>query len=414
MTDFQFASPYWLLLMLALVPVLLLRIRAHLLARKGAPGLVSPRLRQQLITGSGTVWRWLRFSLFALAFAAVTVALARPQWGVEKVETQSHGRNILIAIDTSRSMLANDVSPNRLDRAKLAAEDIVKAVPGDRIGLIGFAGGAFVQAPLTVDHAAVVETLRQFDSELIPRGGTNLGSAVQLAIETFRKANVGESALILFSDGEDLEGGEHLASLRTQAAASGMTIVAIAVGTEAGSIIPDPEANEPGVFVKDEAGQIVRSRLNPVALQAISADTENGLYLALDARRSIASVVAASLSQLELTTGEEVERERPIERFGWFLAFGLLLFAAGWVLPDFRRNRQAIARRQVQPTRTATVSAPPSGATAAPPTGPPSLEDIERMKARTGATALVILDRILPGLPFWNAELKLGPGISQR
>jgi Ca-activated chloride channel family protein len=404
MTRFEIASPFWLLLLFALVPVLLLRIRAHLLARRGAPGLVSPQLRRQLITGSSIVWRWLRFSLFALAFAAVTVALARPRWGVEKVETQSHGRNILIAIDTSRSMLANDVSPSRLDRAKLAAEDIVKSLPGDRIGLVAFAGGAFVQAPLTVDHAAVVETLRQVDTELIPRGGTNLGSAVQIAIETVQKADVGESALILFSDGEDLEGGEQLADLRQQAAASGMTIVAIAVGTEAGSIIPDPEANEPGVFVKDESGQIVRSRLNPLALQAISADTENGLYLALDSRRSISSVVAASLSQLELTSGEEVERERPIERFGWFLAIGLLLFAAGWVLPDFRRSHKAISSvkaSQQKPTpvyRSATPrsalapSGAASGGTASAAAGaPPSVEEIERLKSRDGTASLLVV-----------------------
>ena len=402
MPGFEIASPFRLLLLFALVPVLLLRIRAHILARRGAPGLVSPRLRDQLVTGSSIVWRWLRFSLFALAFAAVTVALARPRWGSEKVETRSHGRNVLIAIDTSRSMLANDVSPSRLDRAKLAAEDIVRALPGDRVGLIAFAGRAFVQAPLTVDHAAVVETLRQFDTELIPRGGTNLGSAVQIAIDTFKKAVVGESALVLFSDGEDLEGGEQLANLREQAAASGMTIVAIAVGTEAGSIIPDPEANEPGVFVKDEGGQIVRTRLNPLALQAISAESETGLYLALDARRSIANVVAASLSQLESTTGEEVERERPIERFGWFLAVGLVLFGAGWVLPDFRRSHKVLSTTRTPQQRTPTPTYRNSSPTPTPrvangpaaKAAPPSLGEIERMKSRAGAASILAIAAI--------------------
>ncbi len=362
MPTITLASPLWLLLLTALLPVLLLRVRAHFLAKRGAPGLVSPLLKDRLITGSGIVWRWVRFALYSAACASVVIALARPRWGVEMVETQSHGRNVLIAIDTSRSMLANDVSPNRLSRAKLAAEDIVRALPGDRIGLIAFAGGAFVQAPLTVDHAAVVETLRQFDSEIIPRGGTNLASAVTIALETFRKADVGESALILFSDGEDLEGGDQLAEMRSQAAESGMTVIAIAVGTESGSIIPDPDAGEPGVFVKDAAGQIVRSRLNPIALQAISADSDNGLFLSLDSSRSISSVVAASLSKLQSTSSEEAERQRPIERFGWFLAVGLALFAAGWVLPDFRRRQ-----KQNRPTSSSARASAPAPAKATSP-----------------------------------------------
>ena len=408
MPQIKLANPEWLLLMLALLPVLALRVRAHFLSRRGLPGLVSPRLRDQLISGTGTVWRWMRFSLGSLAIALIAVALARPQWGVEKIEAQSQGRNVLIAIDTSRSMMANDVTPDRLTRAKLAAQDIVNALPNDRIGLIAFSGSAFVQAPLTIDHAAVNETLQQFDTELIPRGGTNLSSAVSLAIDTFRKADIGESALIIFSDGEDLEGGEELVRLRGEAAGAGMTIVAIAVGTESGSIIPDPEANQPGVFVKDDNGQIVRSRLNPLALQKISSEAENGLFLMLDGRRSISSVVAASLSQLESTARDELARERPIERFPIFLGLGLVFMIAAWLLPDFRKRRRSVITHSKSPSASSTVSrskfAPPSTRRATRDHGngngadlpPPPPQPVKAGKKAAQVSALLIL--LLPTL----------------
>jgi len=399
MTALKLANPEWLLLLLALLPVLALRVRAHFLARRGLPGLVSPKLRGHLISGTGSLWRWLRFGLGSIAIALIAFALARPQWGVEKIEAQSQGRNVLIAIDTSRSMMANDVTPDRLTRAKLAAQDIVNALPNDRIGLIAFSGTAFVQAPLTIDHAAVNETLQQFDTALIPRGGTNLSSAVSLAIDTFRKADIGESALIIFSDGEDLEGGEELVRLRGEAAGAGMTIVAIAVGTESGSIIPDPEANQPGVFVKDDNGQIVRSRLNPLALQKISAEAENGLFLMLDGRRSIASVVAASLSQLEATAQDEIARERPIERFPVFLGLGLLFMVAAWLLPDFRKRRRSVSTRPKPPgalTKTKrSMVAEPAGSGHATDLPPPPPQPIKASK-KAAAVSVILLLFVLP------------------
>ncbi len=406
MTQFKLANPEWLLLMLALLPVLTLRVRAHFLSRRGLPGLVSPQLREQLISGTGSLWRWLRFSLGALAIALITIALARPQWGVEKIEAQSQGRNVLIAIDTSRSMMANDVAPDRLTRAKLAAQDIVNALPNDRIGLIAFSGSAYVQAPLTIDHAAVNETLQQFDTELIPRGGTNLSSAVSLAIDTFRKADIGESALIIFSDGEDLEGGEELVKLRGEAASAGMTIVAIAVGTESGAIIPDPEANQPGVFVKDGNGQIVRSRLNPLALQKISAEAENGLFLMLDGRRSIASVVAASLSQLEETAQDEIARERPIERFPIFLGLGLLFMIAAWLLPDFRKRRRSVVTHSQSPSASKKTMrskfATPAGSGNATDLPPPPPQPVKRSKTAARVSVILILPLLVP--TFVNAQ----------
>lgn len=335
-----FAQPDFLWMLPALALLLLLRLRAHRLSSQGTPGLVADRLRGELVIGATPWLRWLAFLLQTLALALVIIALARPQWGYEEVATESEGRNVIIAVDTSRSMLANDLLPDRLTRAKLTAQDLVDSLPNDRIGLIAFAGRSFLQAPLTMDHMAIVETLGQLDTEIIPRGGTNINSAVAMAIETFQKTDSKDNALILFSDGEDLEGGEELAKIGEDAEALGLIIVAIGVGTEAGSIIPDPDAPTPGTFIKDDGGKIVRSRLDPAALRQLSSRTSRGLYLNLGATNSITEVVGRALKQIDATRHEDAVRKRPIERFTWALSLALLSMVLGFLLPVTLRSKK--------------------------------------------------------------------------
>lgn len=336
-----FAKPDFLWMLPALALLLLLRLRAHRISSQGTPGLVAERLRGELVIGATPWLRWLGFLMQTLALALVIVALARPQWGYEEVATESEGRNIIIAVDTSRSMLANDILPDRLTRAKLTAQDLVDSLPNDRIGLIAFAGRAFLQAPLTMDHMAIVETLGQLDTEIIPRGGTNINSAVTMAIETFQKTDSKDNALILFSDGEELEGGEELAKIGKEAEALGLIIVAIGVGTEAGSIIPDPDAPTPGTFIKDDGGKIVRSRLDPAALRQLSSRTSRGLYLNLGATNSITEVVGRALKQIDVTRNEDAIRKRPIERFTWALGLALLFMVSGFLLPVTLRGKKS-------------------------------------------------------------------------
>ncbi|MFK5921207.1 MAG: VWA domain-containing protein [Verrucomicrobiota bacterium] len=358
-----FAEPVYFWMLLALIPLLLLRLRAHRLSRKGTPGLVAHRLRNELVIGANPWLRWLAFTFHCLALTFIIVALSRPQWGHEEMPTESEGRNIIIAIDTSRSMLATDLLPDRLTRARLAAQDLVDSLPNDRIGLIAFAGRAFLQAPLTMDHMAIVETLNQIDTEVIPRGGTNINSAVTMAIETFRKIDSKDNALIIFSDGEDLEGGEQLAQIGKDAEELGMVVIAIGVGTQAGSIIPDPSATSPGTFIKNDKGDIVRSRLDPAALQQLSARTSRGIYLNLGSASSIADIVGKALSQIKTSRHEDAARKRPIERFLWPLGFALLFMIAGFILPISIRYQQ----------RRTAIAAPSPGSKPKPSATPPPL-----------------------------------------
>ncbi len=321
--DELFAEPMWLLALLLLPLFIALRVWSVLSNRRSLDGLVAPRLFEKLVSRTRQLQQSFSFGFLMVGVAFLIIALARPQWGYEEIEeTYSEGRSIMVAIDTSRSMLATDLVPNRLERAKLAARDIVDGMPEDRIGLVAFAGRAFLQAPLTNDHEAIIESIDQVDTELIPRGGTNLTAAASQALSAFKEANSKQNALIIFSDGEALEGQGELEKIKTAAKADNMTIITIGVGTEQGALIPEYGADGrpiEGAFLKDSEGKIVRSRLDPSALRGLASG--GGLYIQLGDRGSLTQVVKTITASLEtnLTKLEEVEQRR-IERFMWPLS----------------------------------------------------------------------------------------------
>src|SRR6202030_342492 len=197
-------APQWLLGLLAIPLLVVLFLSAEKRGEKRLREFVSARLLPEL---AGTVNRFrrvLRFALQLLGLAFALIALAQPRWGYTFQDVRRKGLDLLIAVDTSRSMLSNDVQPNRLERVKLAAPDFVNQPPGHRVGLFSFAGRAFLQAPLTVDYDAAVESINDLDTKTIPEGGTNISEAIALAARTFGKSAMGNRALILFTDGEEL------------------------------------------------------------------------------------------------------------------------------------------------------------------------------------------------------------------
>ena len=232
--------------------------------------------------------------------------------------------------------MANDLPPNRLTRAQLAAKDIILSLPEERVWLIAFAGRPFVQAPLTVDHEAVLEAIDQLDTEIIPRGGTNLSAATALALETFKEAKLEHSALVLFSDGEALEGLEEVEKIRDEAGKKGMSIITVGVGTAEGAIIPEVDDNGdpvPGLFVKDDQGQVVRTRLVAEALQSLSSG--GGTYVHLGGKASLTRVVEQIRQGLTSSREESETRLRPIERFVWPLSAAVAFLVLAHLLPLF-------------------------------------------------------------------------------
>src|SRR5436853_1073689 len=232
----NFGAPIWLWALAILPLLVLLYAQAERRSAIKLREFVSPRLLPQLAGNVDRVRRAIRFAFVLFALALAIIALAKPRWGYTYEDVKRRGLDLLFAVDTSRSMLSNDVAPNRLERVKLAAQDLITELQGDRIGVIAFAGRAFLQAPLTIDYDAAVEAINDLDTKTIPEGGTNISEAINLATRTYGKSAVGNRALVIFTDGEELS-GDALKTAKT-AAAAGIRIFTTGVGTPQGSLIP--------------------------------------------------------------------------------------------------------------------------------------------------------------------------------
>src|SRR2546422_3139924 len=267
----SFGAPEWLWGLL-LIPILMaFFIRAERLGLRRLQEFVSARLLPQLAGTVNRPRRVLRIALQLLGLALAMISLAQPRWGYTFQDVKRKGLDLLFAVDTSRSMLSNDVQPNRLERVKLAAQDLVNQLQGDRVGLVAFAGRAFLQAPLTIDYEAAVESINDLDTKTIPEGGTNISEAINLAVNTFGKSAAGNRALIIFTDGEELNGDA--AKTAKSAADAGVRIFTVGVGTPQGSLIPLKSDDGGTAFVKDSAGQGVKAKLDEKRLREIDQAT---------------------------------------------------------------------------------------------------------------------------------------------
>lgn len=326
----------WFLFIIPVLVGLKLWVDAHGSAAERL--FTAARLRQALVTGR-SLWRsWVVYALYSLAMACLIVAVAQPRWDVEQLEVPDKGRNVFIAIDTSRSMLANDIAPDRITRAKLAAQDVLAALKTDRVGLIAFAGNSYLQAPLTTDHDAVIEAIESLDFTSVPRGGSEIGRALKLAMETFEKSPAKNHGLILFSDGgePDIQVTEYT----KQAAKKNILILTVGVGTEAGALIPDPDPERSGEYVRDSKGNVVKTRLEPKVLQEIATATR-GRYLKLGSQPLATGVVKDLLSALQAQTNAAKELVKPIERFYWPLSLGMLFLITAWLIHPSSRMKTA-------------------------------------------------------------------------
>lgn len=333
----KFAQPAWLiplvlLPLLAVAAVLVARLR-----RKQWAAFVAPRLRGVLLQRGSPLPRWFALLFLLAAAAAILLALARPQGDATVRAEKSLGRNLLIALDLSRSMRVRDVKPDRLAQAKMVIYEMLEAMPNERVGVIGFAGAAYVYAPLTVDHAAVRETVEQIDENWAPVGGSNLAEAVHLATETLRKTGQRNNALVILSDGEKHEG--NLDAAVAEAARAGVFILAIGVGTEDGDYVPDPES--PGKNMVDRYHKPVISRLQPEVLRQLAAATK-GRYALAGSGMDIPKMVQSVIKDLDTFEMEGRERTVYVEFYQW-LVLPAILFLFGSVLAGtrWRRIRQA-------------------------------------------------------------------------
>ncbi len=260
--------------------------------------------------------RW-RFSL-ALAFAIV--ALARPQWGRIDEPVFDQSREILIALDLSKSMLAPDVKPARLDRAKLLITSLLERLQGERVGLVVFAGTSFLQTPLSADYEILRDFLPELNPEFLPQGGSNYHALLQTSLESFSTEAGADRYLIVLSDGEATD--ENWKPLAADLKKKSIRVLGLGIGTPEGAMIPDGS----GGFVKDERGAVVLSKLEPRTLQEL-AETTNGRYTDASSWVDLAQLIESTVETGRKGAFLERNRIRLAERFQWALAPALLLFA---------------------------------------------------------------------------------------
>jgi Ca-activated chloride channel family protein len=302
-----------------------LRRREALLSRFAAA-----RLLDQLTEKASQQRTLLKAGLVLLALALIGVALARPQYGVDWIERKARGLDIVFVLDSSKSMLATDLRPTRLDRAKLAIIDLVKRLESDRIGLVAFAGNAFLQTPPTLDYSAFRENLDSIGQTSISRGGSDIGRAIREAAKAFPKDN-NFKVVILLTDGEDQE--QQAIDTAREVAKDGIKIYTIGIGTPEGEYLKVRNAQGTEEFIRDSSGQPVRSQLDERTLQEI-AQLTGGSYSRLS-DQSLNTLYNSVLATLPREERESELQEARIERYQWALSAACILL----VLEIFIRRR---------------------------------------------------------------------------
>lgn len=293
---------------------------------------VQHRLLAQLTEGVAPSKQKLRRVILVLAVLALFLALARPQWGFTWEEATQRGRDILVAIDTSRSMLAQDVQPNRLARAKLAALDLLQPAQFDRLGLIAFSGSAFLQCPLTLDDEAYRQSVQILEPGIIPQGGTAVGEAIETARKAFEGSEGGNhKVLIIFTDGEDHESS--VIDVVNKAVNDGIKIFTVGVGTPAGELLRVTDENGKTSYIKDQSGNVVKSSLNEQLLREI-ATAAGGFYLPLRGGNAMEILYQKGLAPMPTTERSTKLMKKLREQYYWPLSIAILLLVAELFLLD--------------------------------------------------------------------------------
>ena len=332
----HFAQAQYLFLIF-LIPVffviqaVLLRLRRRKIRKFGDEKLV-----EQLMPSYSKSKVWVRLTLFSIGFFFFAIGLSRPQIGARLKEQEIKGAEIIIAMDVSNSMLAEDYSPNRLDRAKLAVSRLVDKLRDDRIGLVIFAGTSFVQLPVTTDYVSAKMFLNTIDTGSIPIQGTAMGDAITTCIRSFSQQSDKSRAIILITDGENHEDDPVAAA--KQAAEMGIKVFTIGVGSPEGKPIPMN-----GELLKDKNGEIVVSRLDEEVLKEV-AQAGNGAYVRAGNSEFGLNPIIEDLKKLEDEKYNSIVFEEFDEQFMYFLAIALFFFVLEMLVGDRRSKRHLFQR----------------------------------------------------------------------
>ena len=332
----NFAQSQYLLLILLIpfffvVQALVLKFRRRRLKKFGDEELV-----RAMMPSYSVAKVWVRLSMFALAFFFFVVGLARPQIGAKLKEHETRGAEIMIVLDVSNSMLAEDYSPNRLERAKLAISRLVDKLRDDRIGLIVFAGNSFVQLPITTDYVSAKMFLNSISTESVPVQGTAIGDAINTAVRSFSAQSEKSRAIIVITDGENHEDDPVAAA--KQAGELGIRVFAVGVGSPEGEVIPMD-----GDLLRDKEGEIVVTRLDEKVLQEVAAEG-NGVYVRAGNSEFGLNPIIEDIRKMEDEKYSSIVFEEYDEQFMYFLGIALFFFVIEMLVGD-RRSKRHLFRK---------------------------------------------------------------------
>ena len=332
----KFGNPEYFFLWLALPFFIGFFIWAYQRKKAALQRFAANGLIQKLTPSAGLARQVTKWTVFCVFFFLLVVALVRPRFGLKMEMVERKGIDIMVALDISQSMLAEDIAPNRVDRAKHEISKLIDMLKGDRIGLVVFAGESFVQCPLTLDYGAAKMFLDAVSTGWVQIQGTQIGDAIRQSVEAFKSKNNKHKVLIIITDGEDHQGNAVEAA--RAAAQQGAVIYTIGLGTESGVPIPVSKGNGNVVYKKDNQGNLVLTKLNTSVLEEIAKEGKGKFFHAgtdLDFARimgEIAKMEKQDLGSKNITTYEE--------QYQIFLLMALILIILEFLLPERSRKKE--------------------------------------------------------------------------
>ena len=335
--DIRFEHLEYLGLLWVIVALAGLSIYCFSKKRKALALFASAELHKRLTANVSRGRQRLKAVLFVTGALFIVAALIEPKWGVYWAEMRGRGRDIIVVLDVSKSMLAEDVTPSRLERAKLAISDLVeklRAGHGDRIALVTFAGNASVKCPLTLDYTFFNQMLGEVNVQTQARGGTLIGDAIRKATEAFDDRLKNYKDMILITDGEDHD--SYPVDAASEAKKRGITIHTVGIGDPSGAKIPVKEAGRRS-FLEYE-GQPVMSKMGVSTLLEIANATEGAFVPAKTKAFSLDEVYQEKIANKEGRETEQTKRERYTNRYQWFLLIGFILLAAEPLISERKRK----------------------------------------------------------------------------
>ena len=331
---FRIANPEYLYALLLIPALLVFYWYSRLQRRKSLAQFGQKEILSVLMPNASSARPAIKFAVLLIALASIIVGIARPQFGSQLKTVKREGIELIIALDVSNSMLAEDIHPNRLERSKRAISQLVDKLSDDKIGLIVFAGEAYTQLPITVDYVSAKLFLNSISPQMVATQGTAIGAAIDLGIKSFSPQFTGSKVIIVISDGENHEDDANSAA--TTAAEQGIVVHTIGMGLPQGGLIPDNSNGQKG-YKKDNKGNTIVTKLDEPMLQKI-AQAGKGVYIRANNTQVGLNTLFDEVNKMEKTEMESQIYADYDDKFQYFIALGLLLILLDYLILE-RKNK---------------------------------------------------------------------------